>query len=622
VATPVLALVVAALSPSTYLRLLANVERKAWQLQAVSATGCSTLLTCSDDLLVPDLFMPLRIAVRSTDGGIDVDLTNYGGKVLHASLDQAVLSGGRTQSRQSAQTLAIGVVTVDNVVKLRGLEVQSGTLAAPTSNSSRAAPVAPVVPPPAPLVPPRATTRPGDAVHLRVSSNGSSSVRGRHRPVAVTQPVGWRATCLQVEGSRQPPPAHTAKVSGRRLSTGISSAVVLPGGAAVTSGERRSKAVPFITPRSLQGTTAPSAASTITSLSSSTSVTASGSLAMSSATSRASIGPAPPSHLNADPALRQCIERDMLVSAPAVTFDDIAALDDAKRVLTEAVVMPMLMPEMFVGIRQPWRGVLLFGPPGSGKTMLAKAVAGVTGTTFFNVSAATLTSKWRGESEKLVRCLFDMARHHAPSVIFIDEVDCLGTTRGADTEHEASRRVKTELLTQMDGLQSSNGGGGGSGGSGSSSSSNNSNGNSSVVVIAACNTPWDLDDALRRRLEKRVHVPLPDTAARLMMLQMYLKELTRDGDVDYPALAAATDGYSGADIKVVCREASMVPLRRLLAAAGPQSIQALRSSGSLAAPLCTVSTADVMAAIRATKPSVTREDALRFVEWERRFGAA
>ncbi|CAI5489328.1 unnamed protein product, partial [Closterium sp. Naga37s-1] len=200
--------------------------------------------------------------------------------------------------------------------------------------------------------------------------------------------------------------------------------------------------------------------------------------------------------------LAEAVGRDIMRGNPEVTWSSVKGLGGAKQLLKEAVVMPIKYPQYFTGLLAPWKGILLFGPPGTGKTMLAKAVATECRTTFFNVSASTLVSKWRGDSEKLVRMLFDVARALAPSTIFLDEVDALISHRGGGTgEHEASRRLKTELLVQMDGLSSSS---------------------DLVFVLAATNLPWELDTAMLRRLEKRILVPLPDSDARRAILSSLL----------------------------------------------------------------------------------------------------
>lgn len=187
--------------------------------------------------------------------------------------------------------------------------------------------------------------------------------------------------------------------------------------------------------------------------------------------------------------LAMSIQNEIINVNPGVRFPDIVGLDDAKRLLKEAVLMPMRYPSLFTGILEPWKGILLFGPPGTGKTMLAKAVATECKTTFFNISASTIVSKWRGDSEKLIRVLFELARYHQPSTIFVDEIDSIMGSRGGG-EHEASRRMKTELLIQLDGLIKNTG--------------------ERVFLLAASNLPWELDMALLRRLEKRILVRLPE----------------------------------------------------------------------------------------------------------------
>ncbi|KAF2364462.1 Katanin p60 subunit A1 [Trinorchestia longiramus] len=297
--------------------------------------------------------------------------------------------------------------------------------------------------------------------------------------------------------------------------------------------------------------------------------------------------------------LVETVQRDIVQANPNIHWSDIADLQQAKRLLEEAVVLPLLMPDFFKGIRRPWKGVLMVGPPGTGKTMLAKAVATECGTTFFNVSSSTLTSKYRGESEQLVRLLFEMARFHAPSTIFIDEIDSLCSRRGSESEHEASRRVKSELLVQMDGIQA------------------NEEEPKVVMVLAATNFPWDIDEALRRRLEKRIYIPLPTAEGREALLKINLRDVSTSDDVDLTSIAAMLDGYSGADITNVCRDASMMWMRRKIAGLRPEQIKALPKE-ELELP---VTANDFREAIKKCNKSVSEQDIKKYLAWMQEFGS-
>ncbi|KAI6043776.1 P-loop containing nucleoside triphosphate hydrolase protein [Pisolithus marmoratus] len=243
--------------------------------------------------------------------------------------------------------------------------------------------------------------------------------------------------------------------------------------------------------------------------------------------------------------LRAGLSSAILSEKPNVKWDDVAGLERAKASLQEAVILPTKFPHIFTGKRTPWRGILLYGPPGTGKSYLAKAVATEANSTFFSVSSSDLVSKWQGDSERLVRNLFDMARENKPAIIFIDEVDSLASTRN-ESESEGSRRIKTEFLVQMNGVGHDDTG---------------------VLVLGATNVPWQLDPAIKRRFEKRIYIPLPDKEARKRMFEIHVRstpcQLTHK---DYKMLAERTDGYSGSDISIVVRDALMQPVRKVISA--------------------------------------------------------
>jgi len=308
-----------------------------------------------------------------------------------------------------------------------------------------------------------------------------------------------------------------------------------------------------------------------------------------------------------DADLIRGLESTIFSRRTEVKFSDIAGLGDAIKLLRESVVWPQKLPGFFVGVRRPWKGVLLYGPPGTGKTSLAKACATECETAFMNVSVSSLASKYRGEGEKMIRLIFEMARFYAPTTIFIDEIDAIAGSRGGDKEHEASRKEKTELLTQMDGASSAPAPG---------------EPQELVFVLAATNRPWDLDEGIRRRLEKRIHVPLPDAAARKKSFEIAFQELKILPDVDVEQLVDKTEGYSCADITNIVRDASYRPLRRKMedGLVSDEVLAAFNAGGTLMQEYLEMCMEDLVESLKSVPKSVGGTDLQKFMDWDNEFG--
>ena len=247
---------------------------------------------------------------------------------------------------------------------------------------------------------------------------------------------------------------------------------------------------------------------------------------------------------NAQKEIQPSALREVLVQIPDIKWDDVGGLEDVKQELKEAVEWPLKHPETFqrLGIRPP-KGTLLYGIPGTGKTLLAKAVASESEANFISVKGPELLSKWVGESEKGVREVFRKAKQAAPTVIFFDEIDAIASKRsGNDTDSGVTKRVVNQLLTEMDGLEELE----------------------DVAIIAATNRPDILDAGLMRpgRFDRHIQVGEPDEETRLAIFKVHTKDMPLAKDVDLKKLAKNTEGYVGADIESVCREAAMLTLRK------------------------------------------------------------
>ncbi|KAI3631917.1 hypothetical protein MIR68_009753 [Amoeboaphelidium protococcarum] len=285
-----------------------------------------------------------------------------------------------------------------------------------------------------------------------------------------------------------------------------------------------------------------------------------------------------------DKKLAHMILDEMLVIKPNVSWDDIAGLQAAKQQLQELVILPALRQDLFQGLRSPAKGLLLFGPAGTGKTLLAKAVAHESNSKFFSISSSSLTSKWLGESEKLVRTMFLLARHLQPSIIFIDEID--------------------SILGQRQSASSSGGGGGGA-----------TDPNDRVVLIAATNRPQDLDEAVRRRFTKRLYIPLPEAETRSQLLKQLLDKHKRHSvsASQLNAIVKKTEGYSCSDLNALAKEAALYPLREIslarLKLIKPEEIRNITAQ-------------DLIQAMDVIRPSVSSQDLTELSRWSQSFGSS
>ncbi|KAK3760430.1 hypothetical protein RRG08_023725 [Elysia crispata] len=293
-----------------------------------------------------------------------------------------------------------------------------------------------------------------------------------------------------------------------------------------------------------------------------------------------------------DPKMIELINNEIMDNSSSLTWADIAGLEFAKKTIQEIVVWPMLRPDIFTGLRGPPKGLLLFGPPGTGKTLIGKCIASQSKSTFFCISASSLTSKWVGEGEKMVRTLFAVARCHQPAVIFIDEIDSLLSQR-SDSEHESSRRIKTEFLVQLDGATTES--------------------EDRILVIGATNRPQEIDEAARRRFVKRLLIPLPEAIARRQIVINLLAQQKSDlSEADIQRICDKTDGYSGADMTNLCREAALGPIR---------SIPFERMETITPDQVRPIQLPDFEQALLQVRASVSDKDLELYAQWNQTYGS-
>lgn len=272
----------------------------------------------------------------------------------------------------------------------------------------------------------------------------------------------------------------------------------------------------------------------------------------------------------------------------SVSWNSIAGLDNICQEIKESIVFPVCHRDMFSAssLYQPPKGVLLYGPPGCGKTLIAKATAKEAGMRFINLDVAMLTDKWYGESQKLASAVFSLAVKIQPCIIFIDEIDSFLRARNS-SDHEATAMMKTQFMMLWDGL--------------------NTESDSTVIVMGATNRPQDLDKAILRRMPAQFHVGLPNEEQRLKILQLILRQERLAEDVDFIQMARMTNGYSGSDLREMCRNASVYRIRKIMREKTKELAAAVAANGGIANGNCN-RISPVGSPMLEEPPAITMED--------------